>query len=193
MKKIFILLAVFFCVYFEVQTREPAIYKTISDFNTEQNPISLICTKNKNKIKVGSFLMSPYLFFQTKDGSSKIHLDSIYGYTDYTNNSFRIWNRKAYKICDSGEIKIYCQTDWAKVKKHTSRGIRTKEERKTMYFFSRNDSSAIYSLTHQDLRKEMNVSDSFYTKLTTQFPCTISLAKTLNSHFLINQFLKDNK
>lgn len=187
------ILAVCLCVSFKAQMRNPAIYKNVADFVSEENPISLICNKNKKKVKVGNFFLSPYLFYQTNEGSSKIHLDSIYGFTDINNDSYRICNRKAYKMCDSGEVLIYCQTDWIRVKKHTSRGYRTKDERKTLYFFSRNYSSAIYPLTHVDLRQEMNMSDSFYKKLITQFPCDNSLTKMQNSKFLINQFLKDNK
>lgn len=193
MKKIFMILAVCLCVSFEAQTRNPAIYKNVTDFVLEENPISLICNKNKKKVKVGNFFLSPYLFYQTKEVPSKIHLDSIYGFTDINNDGYRICNRKAYKMCESGEVLIYCQTDWIKVKKHTSRGYRIKDERKTLYFFSRNYSSSIYPLTQTNLYKEMNIADSLYKKLITLFPFDNSLTKMQNSKFLINQFLKDNK
>ena len=183
----------FLCINTHSQTNYISIYKNQADFREKVNPLIVNCKKGNNSFRVSNMFFSPYLYIKTDSYKTKIPLDSVYAYTDNKGNNYRIWDKSAFLLCESGILQIYSQPQWITIKIQTSRSYRYENKKVLSYFFAISDTSKILPLTLNNIFREMYCDKKSYKELISQFPDDKSLTKKDEDEFILNQFINKQK
>lgn len=172
--------------------RQCGIYRTVSDFGKQQISIPGNSKYGKKAIQVSDFFLRPYVYIKTDSGKIKVHEDSLYAVQDYKGNIFRIWNRRAYLLLDTGKLKIYSYSYIGTVKIRTSRWVRFEQKPMTDYYFSMEDTSEIIPLTVINVRLALLTNKKLDALLKSSYPNDAVLQSHENNQFEINQFISKN-
>lgn len=178
---------------FSIQAQQTCgIYSTVTDYRSKQISIPANYQFGKKAIQVSDFFLRPYVYIKTEHGKVKYHEDSLYAIKDNKGNIFRIWNRKAYLLTDTGKLQIYSNTYMGTVKIRTSRGFRFEQKQMTDYYFSVDDTSEIVPLTLMNVRLALLTNKKLDALLRKSFPNDATLQSHKNNQFEINQFILNN-
>lgn len=143
-----------------VLAQQTGVYLTQHDF--DRYHVSYSRKANlKYHFKLNDFFNSKYLKIQIGDSSYKIHKDSVYGYRDKENISYRFFTGKAYEILNPSEsILLYSYTSLK-----NNKGFQTI----TNYFFSSCSNAEILPLTKINLKKTFSTNNHFHELLDMYF------------------------
>lgn len=133
--------------------QKTGIYLTPADFDNGH----LTFTKQENlkyKFRLNELLHSKYIKITIGDSIFNLCKDSIFGYQDAEQISYRIYDREIYRIINPGEtILLYSTTTMVNCK-----GNQTV----TNYFFSAGSGSPVYALTKLNLKRAFTNDFTFH-------------------------------
>jgi hypothetical protein len=177
--------------YISIHAQQPCggIYYNISDFCAKQISIPAFSQFGRKAVVISDFFLRPYVYIKTEKGRMKVHEDSIYAVQYCNGDIYRIWERSAYLLEETGQLDIYSYTYLGKVKVRTSRGTRLKQKQITDYYFSENDTSEILPLTLTNVRLALLMDKKLDNELIQSFSNDSLLKAKQNSQFKINQFI----
>ena len=175
----------------KAQDEKKGLFLSVNDYKADHISIPITCEKKKKAIRVSDFFLRPYVTFYTSQGKQQIPINQVFAFRDCRNHSFRIWNQKAYRICDTSALKIYSLAHWRPDRMQALRSPHFHHVDKyvTDYFFSRNDSSEIIPLTCAQLVTAFEKSEGVVNLIHAHFGDNRSLKEKCGDQFLINYYL----
>ena len=125
----------------------------------------LIHSKEENcKIKLNDVFYKPYVLVKTGGSEQKIFKDSIFGYRDKQNISYRFFNKDIYTILNPGEDLLLYSKESLSITKGSP--IIKK------YYFSKDTGSPIWELSFSNLKTVFHDNTAFCDLLNTYFNAT---------------------
>ncbi len=133
--------------------QKSGIYVTSSDFDSGR--VSFVKKeKLKYKFQTDNLFNATYVKVVIGDSVFKFHKDSIFGYRDEYNVSYRFYHKRTYRIINPKDgILLYSFSAIINPKGHHS---------SVSYFFSVNNSSSIYPLTKLNLKRVFSNDSNFH-------------------------------
>lgn len=159
------------------------VYKSYQDFKSGTPTYSLNCNSN-NAIKLNDFISSCYIDINVGGKKIKLDKDSIYGYKNCKNETYRFYKKhdEEFLILESKGIIIYAS--YVDVSSNNGKTNNRVEE----YFFSKTEDSEILPLTLINLKKAFPSNLKFHDMLDEEF----SGGKPLNEYSKANHIYEIN-
>jgi len=157
------------------------VYLTAKDFTNSKISFVNDQLNNKYKVRLHEIFNSPRIKIIKGDSVIKLNKESVFGYCDKKNNSYRYYNKAEYKIINPSEkILLYSKTS-------TEGGL--KNSHSVMhYYFSENAASPIYELSKSNLKEVFLKDVSFIELLNVYFDSDKDLAAydNINKGYMLN-------
>jgi len=175
----------------QAQNIEVGVYETYSDFKSDNLSIVGDSTVGLNAVRISDFLLRPYIYIKTAQGTMKIHQDSVYAVKTY-DGIYRFFSNQAYLLEENDAISIYSKQN--SVTEYTISGPvrRSKKVIKQTYYFS-TDGMRLKPLTLANITQSFFVDKQKEKSLYNTFENNEALLtrQSNSSRFVINGFLKE--
>jgi hypothetical protein len=158
------------------------VYLTAKDFTNSKVSFVNDQINNKYKIHLNEIFNSPKIKIIKGDSVIKLNKESVFGYCDKKNNSYRYYNKAEYKIINPSEkILLYSKTSM-------EGGFRSSHV-VTNYYFSQDATSPIYALTKSNLKEVFLKDVAFIELLNVYFDSDKDLAAydNINKGYMLNR------
>jgi hypothetical protein len=139
--------------------------------NAQNNLIYVKCNMKNNPIKISNLSLAPFLYYKDDEGRKKVHLDSVFAFTNCNGQYYRVYNQQIYLLCKSGDIFIYSQKRWNDESIATSKGRKTTNKRCTEYYFSTDSISQIQKMNYDNLSTYFKSEQEMIEWLTENIKC----------------------
>lgn len=157
------------------------VYLTAKDFTNCKVSFVNDQLNKKYKIYLNEAFNSSKIKIIKGDSVIKLNKESVFGYRDKKNNSYRYYNKAEYKIMNPSEkILMYSKSE--------SEGGFRSSHAVTKYYFSENATSPIYALSKSNLKEIFLKDVSFVELLNVYFDSDNDLAAydNINKGYMLN-------
>jgi hypothetical protein len=126
------------------QSDSSGIFLSIADYQRNQLTLPVSCKSKKNAIKLHKYIAKAFITTRFEGKRYKYNKAAIFGYKDCSKKAFRFFLDDAYEITNTDGFWLYRQIvesdDWDDPHLYS------------IYYFSKDPSSIIYSLTKHNLK-----------------------------------------
>jgi len=158
------------------------VYLTAKDFTNSKVSFVNDQINSKYKIHLNEIFNSPKIKIIKGDSVIKLNKESVFGYCDKKNNSYRYYNKAEYKIINPSEkILLYS-------KPSMEGGFRSSHA-VTNFYFSQDATSPIYALTKSNLKEVFLKDVAFIELLNVYFDSDkdLSAYDNINKGYMLNR------
>lgn len=184
--KFFIPLAIIFAVIgLNSMAQNCGVYKTYEDFANGKMEVSIDCAAKDGKIKPNDNFGKGYISVIKNGDKVDLKKDEIFGYQLCNGVFFRFLKNDRLTLVDKSGLWIYTKEEVV------SRSPFTGTKKRTKYYFSKDGSGEIKSLTFKNLKDVIPANDPLYSEMELLFSSNSAL-HTFNQSsgsYRINSFL----
>jgi hypothetical protein len=184
--KFYITLAVIFTVMgLNANAQECGVYKTYEDYTNGKMEVSINCATKDGKIKPNNFFKTDYVTVTKKSEKIDLKKDEIFGYQLCNGEFFRFLNKDRLTLADKSGLWIYTKEEVVSYSPFTG------TKKITKYYFSKEGSGEIKSLTFSNIKDVIPVNGPLYYEMELLFSSNSALHAYNQSSgsFKINSFL----
>ncbi|MGE4509224.1 MAG: hypothetical protein AB7D16_11445 [Eubacteriaceae bacterium] len=184
--KFYITLAVIFTVIgLNANAQTCGVYKTYEDYTNGKMEVSIDCAGKEGKIKPNDFFKTDYVTVIKNGEKTDLKKDEIFGYQLCDGKFFRFLNNDRLTLADKSGLWIYTKEEVVSYFPFTGTKKRTK------YYFSKDGSGEIKSLTFSNLKDVIPADDPLYSEMELLFGSNSALHASNQSSgsYRINSFL----
>ena len=181
-----IIIAAFFAVMgLTVSSQKCGVYKTYEDYTNGKMEVSINCATKDGKIKPNNFFKKDYVTVIKNGEKTDLNKDEIFGYQLCNGEFFRFFNNDRLTLADKSGLWIYTREEVV------SHSPFTGTKKRTKYYFSKDGSGEIKSLTFSNLKDVIPADDPLYSEMELLFSSNSALHAYNQSSgsYKINSFL----
>lgn len=170
------------------------IYLTLEGFKNNAFSCSIDTFQKNIKVKLNQFFISPEISCVNADKETGFYKDSIFAIQLDNGENFRFVNRNPCLIADTSFVYIYTFKTIKKEYKQNGPTRRVKEIPVTYYYFSSGDHKSVYSLTTDNLCKNLTIDSDIKVAIKQKFVTDEMLYSTnlKTGRFVLNEFLLES-
>jgi hypothetical protein len=184
--KFYISLAVIFTVMgLNANAQTCGVYKTYEDYTNGKMEVSIDCAGKEGKIKPNDFFKTDYVTVVKNGEKTDLKKNEIFGYQLCNGEFFRFLNNDRLTLADKSGLWIYTKEEVV------SHSPFTGTKKRTKYYFSKDGSGEIKSLTFSNLKDVIPANDPLYSEMELLFSSNSALHASNQSSgsYRINSFL----
>ena len=184
--KFYITLAIIFTIIgLNANAQKCGVYKTYEDYTNGKMEVSINCATKDGKIKPNNFFKKDYVTVINNGEKTDLKKDEIFGYQICDGEFFRFLNNDRLTLADKSGLWIYTKEEVV------SHSPFTGTKKRTNYYFSKDGSGKIKSLTFDNLKDVIPTNDPRYSEMELLFSSNSALHASNQSSgsFKINSFL----
>ena len=181
-----IIIAAFFAVMgLTVSAQKCGVYKTYEDYTNGKMEVSINCATKEGKIKPNDFFKTDYVTVIKNGEKTDLKKSEIFGYQLCNGEFFRFLNNDRLTLEDKSGLWIYTKEVIETVS--PKRGTK----KVTEYYFSKDGSGEVKSLTFNNLQDVIPAIDPLYSEMELLFSSNSALHAYNQSSgsYKINSFL----
>ncbi|QGY45784.1 hypothetical protein GM418_19530 [Maribellus comscasis] len=181
-----IIIAAFFAVMgLTVSAQKCGVYKTYEDYTNGKMEVSINCATKDGKIKPNNFFKKDYVTVIKNGEKTDLKKTEIFGYQLCNEEFFRFLNNDRLTLADKSGLWIYTREEVV------SHSPFTGTKKRTKYYFSKDGSGEIKSLTFNNLKDVIPANDPLYSEMELLFSSNSALHAYNQSSgsYKINSFL----
>lgn len=178
------LVVIFTAIGLNANAQTCGVYKTYEDYTNGKMEVSIDCAAKEGKIKQNDFFKKEYVTVIKKSEKIDLKKNEIFGYQLCNGEFFRFLNNDRLTLADKSGLWIY-------TKEEVSRSPFTGTKKRTKYYFSKDGSGEIKSLTFKNLKDVIPANDPLYFEMELLFSSNSALHASNQSSgtYRINSFL----
>ena len=184
--KFYISLAVIFTVMgLNANAQTCGVYKTYEDYTNGKMEVSIDCAGKEGKIKPNDFFKTDYVTVVKNGEKTDLKKNEIFGYQLCDGEFFRFLNNDRLTLADKSGLWIYTREEVV------SHSPFTGTKKRTKYYFSKDGSGEIKSLTFSNLKDVIPANSPLYSEMELLFTSNSALHAYNQSSgsYKINSFL----
>ncbi len=180
-----IITAIFAVIGLNVSAQKCGVYKTYEDYTNGKMEVSINCATKDGKIKPNNFFKKDYVTVIKNGEKTDLNKDEIFGYQLCNGEFFRFFNNDRLTLADKSGLWIYTREEVV------SHSPFTGTKKRTKYYFSKDGSGEIKSLTFNNLKDVIPANDPLYSEMELLFSSNSALHAYNQSSgsYKINSFL----
>lgn len=184
-----IIAAIFAVIGLNVSAQKCGVYKTYEDYTNGKMEVSINCATKDGKIKPNDFSKKDYITVIKKSEKTDLKKDEIFGYQLCNGEFFRFLNNDRLTLADKSGLWIYTREEVV------SHSPFTGTKKRTKYYFSKDGSGEIKSLTFSNLKDVIPANSPLYSEMELLFSSNSALHAYNQSSgsFKINSFLNSKE